>query len=70
MSIQRIFWSILAGVSISMAACGSSEYGPPPDGDASSDPPIEDTAVEEVVDDLEPEVGPMYGPVEYGPPPP
>lgn len=54
MSLKRIFWSILAGVSLSVAACepaepmyGVPEYGPPPDSQEDADAEVEDITEEE-----------------------
>ena len=79
MSLKRIFWSLLAGVSLALAGCeddGGPEYGPPPDtavdqpGDTAGDEASGDTAVEDMVVSEE-ELATLYGPVpEYGPPAP
>lgn len=82
MSLKRIFWSLLAGVSLALAGCDDDGgpdpvmYGPPPDasldqgGDTNDEEGSEDAAMEDMVVSEE-ELATLYGPVpEYGPPAP
>jgi hypothetical protein len=80
MSIRKIFWSMLAGMSLAMAGCDDGkpvpnppEYGPPPDysTDDLSDQASDDVLAEDVGEEEEELPAFMYGPQpEYGPPPP
>ena len=79
MSIKKIFWSILAGISLAMAGCDDEnpvpdppEYGPPPDysTDYLADQAGDEVLAEDVGEEEELPVV-MYGPApEYGPTPP
>ena len=66
--LQKILWSVLCGTALGLgpAGCYDSDdqtaYGPPPDSEADSGP-------SDVTDaDDEPEMSPLYGAPEYGPP--
>ena len=76
MSMSRMFWTILAGVSLSMTGCMKAMYGPGPvqDMDVSDEEPgdtsdaegdsTEDIAADDVgQEEAPPEMMPMYGPV-------
>jgi hypothetical protein len=76
MSPTRLFWTILAGVSLSMTGCMKAMYGPGPVEDMDvSDEAVEDTpdaqgdstedvsAEDAAQEEAPPEMMPMYGPV-------
>jgi hypothetical protein len=76
MSMSRMFWTILAGVSLSMTGCIEAMYGPGPVHDTDvSDEALEDTSDAEgdstedvsaddaAQEEAPPEMMPMYGPV-------
>lgn len=77
MSLKRIFWSVLAGISLSVLGCDEDEPDPQPEYGVPVDTVVDqaDDAADaaDMLEDIEEEestIAPMYGVPEYGPTPP